>query len=440
MAIEVHEIAGWGEETLATIEYRAKAVKCLKENEIISGLCDEYEYEWSPSLNKVIDGDGTVIATSALAISTSTPNVKRWWVDLDKYNRPIVGVNRKHKDILEIPDLLNLLKEINSTSTLATSDIIWENQPTTNSTRRLRFTLHSPLDLVVTDDSGNTVSSTTESISGGYFEGFGDVQYISVLADSNPKVTLTGYESGFFDLDIEESVGNEVVAETTFVTIPSKPTTLATIQFTDGTIENASNLDIDQDGDGEIDLSLEPKVGEIVTVPPLVQDTTAPEAKVSFSKDSFNNIETVGIDDITKDPVVDTSGGETTITDDAGNTLSFNSRTNNYKNRAHIDISELIYSTTTQTQFGTSALADYLWIEQRHKDDYLVFISNLATLDQRVSTIYNPFTKRTLITITNKNVEKPKHGRIKHEIIREVKSGLVVPYLETDKGEVFIKY
>lgn len=256
--ITVHQVAGWGEETLASIKYRPKVKRCLERSAYLTNYCIRYEYGWTYSPEMVIDGDGTVVTPSALAMSTSSPNVKRWWVDLGKYNSPIVGANRKHKNILEVSDVSTLVKDVVLNINPALSQIILADQPPSNKLNLLQFILHSPLDIKLIDSSGNELSSTTKDIPGGRYIRFGEVQYVSVPKEANPTVKLVGVESGYFDLDIAEVEDGGTVATTKFASIESSTSTLVEINLPDGTIQNASDLSVDRDGNGTVDVSIEP--------------------------------------------------------------------------------------------------------------------------------------------------------------------------------------
>ena len=98
--VSVYQIAGFGEETLGTIKYWTGKT-CVSS---LGHICLAYgpKLEYTPEL--VADGDGTVVAPSALTMSTSAANVSRWWVDLDKYNNELPGslsrFDSKHANIL----------------------------------------------------------------------------------------------------------------------------------------------------------------------------------------------------------------------------------------------------------------------------------------------------------------------------------------------------
>ncbi|MCC7160661.1 alpha/beta hydrolase, partial [Candidatus Nomurabacteria bacterium] len=93
---KVIQVAGWGEETFAGFSY--KSYLDFWGNEKIS---------YKPKL--IVDGDGTVVEPSALWMSTTLPNVERWWVNLDKYNKNNTP-DRIHRDILEVSNLLSFIK------------------------------------------------------------------------------------------------------------------------------------------------------------------------------------------------------------------------------------------------------------------------------------------------------------------------------------------
>lgn len=263
-SMQVYQIAGWGNETLAGFKFWMEPD--------FNGFGTHLTY--TPDI--VEDGDGTVVVPSALAVASGA-NTERWWVNLKDYNKPILGVNRDHKDILEIDSLLKFIEDNlkdKDTSDLTKYAFISNSTPNnTNEPHRLRYILHSPLSLDLYDNLGNHtgISTTTgmieSTIPGAYYRTFGEVKYISAPASTTLHLVMHGQASGVFSLEVREMGGDTTVASTTFLSIPTSTTTVATISFTDGTIANASNLTIDEDGNGTIDFSLAPKVGEMVTLP-----------------------------------------------------------------------------------------------------------------------------------------------------------------------------
>lgn len=325
-ATEVVQIAGWGEETISGVSYYAEQQRdCVT----VQGQFGASHQECGPYYdvkkykpNFTTEGDGTVVTPSALWMSTTTPRVERYWVDLKKYNDE--NIDKDHSKILEVSDLLDFIKNklTNTTSPLPTylanSTSTLSDVPDT----KFVYTLHSPLSLDLYDTLGNHtgVSTTTgyaeENIPGSRYGTFGEVKYIISSADVAQHLELRGYATGTFSLDIELVVGDTVLASTTFASVPVSPSTIATFSLpANGDFSSSTPLQIDVDGNGANDFVLVPQIG--ATVYP---DLAPPEAIFSF-------------DAVTKDAVIfgaDNGGTtsalttptSTTITDLAGNTLT----------------------------------------------------------------------------------------------------------------------
>jgi hypothetical protein len=288
-SIAVYQIAGFGEETLGTIRYWT-GTSCVEETEI--GECDEYAYAFLYTPDGMVDGDGTVVAPSALAMSA--PNVKRYWVDLGDYNGPST-IDRKHADILEVPQLRDFIRDgIITKFSSALPSFISDSQPSTNSEKRLRYYLHSPLALSLRDSEGRETSLTASDIPGARYRHFGEVQYISVPASAHPTLMLDGESNGSFTLEVQEVDHNSVIGTTTFAGIPSTTATKVTMDFPDGTIAHATPLAIDFDGDGSVDHELAPVSGGTVLLD--VSDTVPPTTHITVDgTEGANNWYTSGV-------------------------------------------------------------------------------------------------------------------------------------------------
>ena len=286
--VDLTEIAGWGEETLKTIEYYQGVETGCK---TVAGMraCNfEPVLQFKPIMT--IDGDGTVVTSSALW----TSGAKKFWVDLSDYNntlpQSLSHFDRKHADILEVPKLLDFAKNVITRNNSALPKYISTSVPPySGNETRLHFTLHSPLTLNLYDDLGNHtgLSSTgevEENIPGSRYFVFGDVQYISVPNTASTHLVMNGYTEGSFTLNVEESQGNTITSSTSFAGVPTSPTTVVTMDIPqDGGIAEASPLLVDNNGDGTTDTTLIPKDGETV-----LPDITAPKtiATVTGTKGS----------------------------------------------------------------------------------------------------------------------------------------------------------
>ncbi|MDO8572118.1 MAG: hypothetical protein Q7R79_05555, partial [bacterium] len=219
---------------------------------------------------------------SALLMATST-SVKRYWVNLFSYNDD-TNSNRKHRDLFEIPQLEDFVKNIikNSTSTLPA--YILTSQPSSTSNKKLTFFLHSPLTLQLKDSAGNITGlaedgTITGDISGATYGEFGDVKYIIADGGVSYELILHGQDTGTFSLDIHESSGGIITASSTIANVPTTPNTVVSLTISGG-VNTASALTVDVDGDGKNVITITPKVGKIVNYEPPAPPVPAPEPVV----------------------------------------------------------------------------------------------------------------------------------------------------------------
>ena len=424
--VSLYEVAGWGEDTLATIEYyKGKKAYC-------SNLLDIRTCSVVPTImyspKEVVDGDGTVLVPSALWSTTST--TKKYWVNLREYDT-YFNYEREHADILEVPELRTLVQNILTNSTSTTPlPFITTTQPITAVAvdKRLRFLLHSPLNLSATDNLGNIVNSATSTIPGSRFKRYGEVQVLTVPKNTPLTLNLDGYATGSFTLDMQEIDGsNAVTASSTFSAIPSATSTKATMAFTDGTIQNASPLLLDYDGNGATDFSLKSKIGEEV-----VFDVTPPEATLTFDPVS-QQFKIIGTDNISG-TTVSTTATSTTIADEAGNTLQIVFKKIKQEGKEiKLELQTLIYNGVSTGDILKTVL-QYEWSTDK--------LGKLKMLEEKA--IVGPLKIQGHYD-TKKNVtrieEKVKGGEGKGE--KENKKtlpGLVIISLSTDEGKIKVNY
>lgn len=303
---KVIQVAGWGEETLAGLDYKT----------YLNSAGAEY---LSYKLRMIVDGDGTVVVPSALWMSTA-PNVERWWMDLKKEEGIII--NRVHKDILEIPNLRNFIKsKIIDIGFVDLENIIVNNTSTlTSDDSRLHYTLHSPLTLGIIDAQGRYTGQDPitrqirEEIPNVDYKQIGDVQFISAPADMAYTVKMEGYQEGSFSIDVDKQEGNNITASTSFQGIPLGTSTVAMMEVAPDFEVSNSILSIDQNGDGTIDKTLNATPGGVT-----VYDVIPPELQVTFDMSSRDVIFSAQ-DVIDQNPMIATTKNSATLTDNAGNT------------------------------------------------------------------------------------------------------------------------
>jgi pimeloyl-ACP methyl ester carboxylesterase len=253
--MQVKEVAGVGVETLSGLEY------------FTDTTCVRYEMyyclEFVPKLGmrpvKTFDGDETVVAPSALAMSETLSNVERLWVNLFDQN-DFELINRVHKDIFEVSDISSLIANTLFATTSYSYTYLSNTPPTLSSEKRLTFTLHSPLDLVVINNRGEKVSSSSEEIDGSTYQRYGEVQYISIPDSGNPATAvLNGEATGSFTLEVATFSNGILDKRHSYSAIPSSTSTKATIIVDTDLPLATTPLQVDYDGNGTNDVSYDTK-------------------------------------------------------------------------------------------------------------------------------------------------------------------------------------
>ncbi|MBP6866398.1 MAG: hypothetical protein KBC12_02570 [Candidatus Pacebacteria bacterium] len=274
--LKITQVAGWGEETKSNLEY--------VERTYLGGI-----KRTTVKVNTTIDGDHTVVEPSALWMSPNTnSNIERWWVNLDIYNENNFP-DREHKDILEVKNLRDFVKDkIKGKTLVDPENIILSTKPISDSSdKRLHFTLHSPLTLGIYDSEGRysgldpVTMEVRNEIPGVYYEQIGDVQFLSIPTGVEFTLKLDGLEDGSFALDVDEQSGNSITASTIFEGIPSGADTVVTIEIGQEFKVGESVLKIDKENDGTIDVTLTATpYGRTVYKEPKVEPVEEPEEEV----------------------------------------------------------------------------------------------------------------------------------------------------------------
>ena len=273
--VTLYQIAGWGVDTVAGLRF-------IKLPPVPTALAAfAHQSTFSPTF--VEDGDGVVPVPSALMTSTTSPNVKRYWINLFDYNDD-TDSNRNHGSLFEVQPLQDFIKDIikNSTSTLP-AYISASQPPPITANKKLVFILHSPLTLQLQDAAGNTTGlsgddSVTQDIPGATYGEFGEAQYI-IAPEGDYTLLMNGQAEGTFSLEMQEMSGDIVVSSATIANVPTTEHALASLTISGG-VDTASPLSVDEDGDGSSDISIAPEEGEIVNYEP---PASAPEPTASSS-------------------------------------------------------------------------------------------------------------------------------------------------------------
>lgn len=262
--IKIHQIAGTGARTPARIHYETIQDCKLSVIVCVGGYEDILSYD----VEEVIDGDGTVVLPSALAMSDGSEQVKRWWVNLETFNAPAFGVNRTHADILEIAELRDFIFNNLLTNTISVlPNYISSTEPSLEEKDRLIFTLHSPLSLSAIDATGRVVNEQEVTIPGAHYARYGEIQKLSVPTGTQFTLVLTGEAEGSFTLKAIETRDREIANTITLSAIPSATSTIGQLDFENGSLAGAGPLQLDYDGDGVVEVTYTPALNETVTAP-----------------------------------------------------------------------------------------------------------------------------------------------------------------------------
>jgi len=283
--VELYEIAGVGLETPASFRYVDSCTFCL---------FGDPHVVMEPET--VLEGDGTVVEASAHAGMGT-----KYYFNIPDYNRSNTRVN--HGSVMGASDITSFLGKIISEDTALLPATITTTAPSFANNKHLVYRVHSPVSLDIYDASGNHTGMATTTLSDGtevnYFENnvqgtsydqFGEVQYIFSDGSTSITVILNGQGSGTATFDISSMTGNAVTASTTFVNIPVTPQTRITMTMAfGGSLAGASDLLVDEDGDGEVDVTLPFISGGVVMYEDFVvsdeeedvPDTPAPEPQSS---------------------------------------------------------------------------------------------------------------------------------------------------------------
>jgi pimeloyl-ACP methyl ester carboxylesterase len=426
--IEVYEIAGWGNDTLAGIRYKKVVTNTCLRYEL--GMCALYgkgsELTFDPQ--ETIDGDGTVVTPSALW--SNGASTTQYWVDLSgnglnsKSERTKTGevLPFAHTNLLEIASVKSLINNILEGKPVSLPQYVSDIEPSSVHKNRLHFVLHSPLTLGFVDSEGNYTGSTaTTTLFGNpdiHYRRYGDVQSLSVPADERGSLVMKGVASGSFSLDIIQSMGDTALSKTSFEGVPSATSTVASLALDDGSPTASSTLLVDFDGNGSIDTSLRAQEGGVV-----LPDLVSPEAILSGDLVA-HDLSISGIDDTSSTTIV-RSATTTTITDAAGNktTLAF-SKTYSSKLLTYAKVLSVRYGSAAPTQLPTSFT--YLW------DSKQTLVSQTVIADNQfaIQALYDKTKNKTSIVVLQKNVP------IKAQTV----SGLAVIKLKTNKGQISFEW
>lgn len=122
-------------------------------------------------------------------------------------------------------------------------------------------------------DAADQKHFVEEGIPNSSFLLFGEGKYVTLPTDQEYRVELKGLDYGSFTFDFEEKQGDEVLKTKSIQNIPVSPETTATMIIR--SLDEASPLSIDADGDGEEDVALTGSEPDDISITPFFEILSA---------------------------------------------------------------------------------------------------------------------------------------------------------------------
>ena len=194
--------------------------------------------------------------------SATAMDEEKYYVNIRDHNKELpfnLRRNRDHSNILEIDSLRDFIKNLIQGEKTLTDNVSTTKPPLKSGDTELRFRLHSPVALHLYDSEGNHTglipnpdpASETRfyeaRIPNSYYLEFDDTKYAGADTFATTTIVLRGEALGTFNFDIDETLGDQLTATTTFSDIPVTASTTATLSLS--SIASMTSLIMDVDGD-----------------------------------------------------------------------------------------------------------------------------------------------------------------------------------------------
>ena len=282
-AIKVIQIAGWGLDTIQGVDYRkSTGEECEKAAaaSAIEGIDCTKAYQTFYEPRYTVDGDEVVVAPSALMMEKNN-HVRKYWFDLEGYNKRFLQPDKRHSNILETKNVLSFINEVivEHRAPQEMPQYFSTSRPT-NDRARIRMSLYSPLDIHLYDQHGNHTGPVTTTVDGkditvietnipnSYYDVFDDRKYVGWGGGSDVRIELDGYDTGVYTLHLQEVVvtasGEKNTDYITFADLPTTDQTTVRLSVPQGNLAKMTSLTADYDGDGMQDYDVRPTLNSTV--------------------------------------------------------------------------------------------------------------------------------------------------------------------------------
>jgi len=201
-----------------------------------------------------VTGDGTVPLASAEHISGSN-----YFVSYPQTKINHVGLISDDRTIGLLYDIVASKSEVLPVGISKSSD---DCDNILDEVKRLRFSTHSPVNLHVYDNLGNHTGLTSEGnietniLDSNFFQA-GDSTFIFVPNEFQYSISIDAYATGSFDFKVKELINGQAAESVVYNNIPiNNPELNANLEFIG--ITSQSYLNVDEEGDGEMDIGYSP--------------------------------------------------------------------------------------------------------------------------------------------------------------------------------------
>ncbi len=260
--IHVVQIAGWGMETVKTIEYTKKHIF----------------FEGYKTDNITREGDNTVVYASAI----STDEDSKYFFNIFDYNE-LLNQNIQHRDLLNAEPLQELIKAVIERTEENNIDFITETRPSVQDLDdQLLVVTRSPVLLGARDNQGrftgvdpnqdlsSDVLMITEDIPSSSFVVSGGDQYVFLPKEGTYTFEFIGTGTGPATVETATLSGDTITPVATYTDIPVTPQTEAGFSISADAPQDTF-IEVDSNGDGQTDVSvtpdgyvLPPTLGELI--------------------------------------------------------------------------------------------------------------------------------------------------------------------------------
>ncbi len=241
-SIRVVQVAGWGIPTLKGIEYK--------------------NHHRSPSYEALFtkEGDSTVVYPSAVL-----PDLGEvYYLNLVDYNKKS-SLNTQHGNILSAGPTQKIIRCLVKNNQIENIDYVSNYKPQISDLgEQLLVSTHSPVILGAYDGDGNFTGvepnqdlslgflQIKEEIPGSSFIALGDSQYVFLPKEGTYDFVFSGTGNGEVTVEIKNFVDDAPELITSFTDIPVTETSQASF-VVEASEPLKTKIQIDEDGDGEID-------------------------------------------------------------------------------------------------------------------------------------------------------------------------------------------